>query len=252
MACVSAPPTTVPAPANNPRVSPAQPEPAVPATPVAAPVPVVPTPRSGSWAFTYTPGTYTYIFTTDATIAPISDTTQKRPVPELNESATITISTSGDVQVVDPAPVTSASCDTNAALTVRAQQLIPKLPTRLTAADHWRDSTTTTGCRGMIPAESQVTSDYVVIGDTTFANAAAVQVHRIDSLSAAGEGMEGQHRILVTATGVGVVDLFFDVATGHLIGSHGVQTSLINVTTSGRLEQFIQHVSESVAIMGPR
>jgi len=248
-ACVSAPPATEPTPANKPAANPAQ--------PTLTPVPTAPTPptrvsRGGPWVFAYAPGTYTYAIVTDAVIAPVVDTVQKRQIPELSQRATITLSSSGDLQVLDPAPGTMMLCDSSSALATRAQQLIPKLPNQLAVGNQWRDSTTTTGCRGTIPAESTVISNYVVVGDTTFANTAALQIHRTDSLSATGEGVEGQHRIIVTATGTGVMDLFLDAEAGRLLGSRGLQTSLLNVTTSGKLTQFIQHVTETATIAGFR
>jgi len=249
MACAPVPPATAPEPVNEPGASTAQP---TPAAPTAAASSAVPVPRSGSWTFAYAPGTYTYTVTTNAVVEPVTDTTQKRQIPVSNQTATIAISAVGDVEVVNPVAVTSASCDSNAAIMTRAQQLIPKLPGHLVAGDRWRDSTTTSGCRGMIPAESKVISDYVVIGDTSFANAPAVQIHRTDLLSVNGQGSEGQHRILVTATGTGVADLFFNVAAGQFVGSRSLQTTLVNVTTSGRSTRFIQHVTESVAAAGLR
>jgi hypothetical protein len=63
-------------------------------------------------------------------------------------------------------------------------------------------------------------------------------------------GAEGQHRVIVTASGTGDADIFIDVATGKLLGSHGLQTSIIDVTTSGGLTKFIQHVIETVTLAG--
>jgi hypothetical protein len=248
-ACVSASPATEPTPANEPAANPAQ--------PASQPAPPAPTPptrisRGGPWRFVYAPGTYAYTIVTDAVIAPVLDTTQKRQAPELNQKATISLSDSGDLQVVDPVPGTTALCDSSSALITRARQLISKLPEQLAVGDRWRDSTTTTGCRGTIPAESTVISNYVVVGDTAFANAVALQIHRTDSLSATGEGSEGQHRIMVAATGTGVMDLFLDTVAGRLLGSRGLQTSLVNITTSGKLTQFIQHVTETATIAGFR
>jgi hypothetical protein len=247
VACVAAPPATIPVPANVPgKAQPIPTQPPAPPTPPQRPEP------SGAWAFTYAPGNYSYSFATAATIAPVEDTTQKRPVPELNQRATITISATGDVQVLDPVIVTSTACDPNAALVTRAQQLIPKLPDQLVSGEKWRDSTVTTGCRGTIPAESTVISNYLVLGDTTLANTTALQIYRTDSLSATGEGVDGQHRIIVSAAGTGAANLFFNVAAGRLIGLTGSQTTVVNVTTSGRLTQFIQHVTESVTADGLR
>jgi hypothetical protein len=248
-ACASVPPVAEPTPANKPQANPAQPP--LPPAPT-APAPPTRVSRGGPWGFTYAPGTYAYTIITDATIAPMLDTVQKRQIPELSQKATLALSTTGDIQVVDPVPSATTLCDSSAALITRAQQLIPKLPNQLAVGDRWRDSTTTTGCRGTIPAESTVISNYVVVGDTAFANAVALQIHRTDSLSATGEGTEGQHRIMVAATGTGVVNLFLDTTAGRLLGSRGLQTSLVNITTSGKLTQFIQHVTETATIAGFR
>lgn len=249
VACAPVQPTITPGPVNAPGADTAQPAPSAPA---AAPTSAIPVPRSGSWTFAYAPGTYTYTVTTNAVVEPVTDTTQKRQIPVSSQTATIAVSAAGDVDVVNPLTVTSASCDSNAAIATRAQQLIPKLPSHLVAGDRWRDSTITNGCRGMIPAESKVISDYVVIGDTSFANVPAVQIHRTDLLSVNGQGTEGQHRILITATGTGAADLFFNVAAGQFVGSRSLQTTLVNVTTSGRSTRFIQHVAEAVAVAGLR
>jgi hypothetical protein len=103
----------------------------------------------------------------------------------------------------------------------------------------------------MIPAESTVISNYLVLGDTSFMNVPALQIQRSDSLSAGGQGVEGQHRILVSAKGTGLTDLYVDVTTGRLLGARGLQSTVVDITTSGRLSQFLQHVTESVAITQP-
>lgn len=249
MACASAPPATPPAPVDAPSTD--HPPRAV-APPIGvAPLPPVPVSRTESWTFAYAPGSYVYSFKTDATVAPVTDTTLKQQVPELSQRATITISATGDVQVIDPPPLlTATACDLNGALTARAQQLIPKIPNHLTVGTTWRDSTTTTGCRGSIPAESTVISNYVVVGDTILGSNPLLRIQRTDSLSATGEGADGQHRILISAAGSAQVDLLFDFTAGRLVSLRGVQSTMINVTTSGRSARFVQHVTESVSIVG--
>lgn len=244
-ACASVQPVAVPAPTTIPASTPAEPPPATAAAP--AP-PVKSAPRTGSWSFSYAPGTYTYTVVTDATIAPVSDTTNVRTIPEATQSATVAISATGDVQVIKPVVVTSAYCDQDASLTTRAAQLIPRIPSQLTVGDRWRDSTTTSGCRGMIPAESTVISNYLVIGDTTFGGIHTLQIHRADSLTASGSGADGQHRILLSAKGTGDSNIFLDIATGRFLGITGKQTSVVNINTSGRSTLFLQHVSESVSL----
>ena len=246
-ACTSITPATVPVPKAAPDSSAIE---SATVIPLAPQPPLKRAPQSGSWNFAYAPGTYTYTLVTNATIAPVTDTTQVHVIPRLTQDATISISATGDVQVLQPLAVTSAYCDSNASLTTRAQELIPKLPSHLIAGDRWRDSTTTSGCRGMIPAESTVISNYLVIGDTTFGSTVSLHIHRADSLTANGKGAEGQHRILVTAKGTGDSNIFLDVVTGRLLGSNGVQTSVIDINTSGRPTLFLQHVTESISIAG--
>ncbi|MEO6864649.1 MAG: hypothetical protein ABI229_04280, partial [Gemmatimonadaceae bacterium] len=202
MACASIAPASGPASTSNGNQQPAPANaPTSPrvAAPTAAPTPT----RTGSWTFRYSPAPRTYTIIVDATVAPVSDTTQQRSIPRLSQTTTIAVSATGDVQVIDPVTATSGTCDTNAALVTMARQVIPKLPTHLSTGDSWRDSTVTSGCRGTIPAESTVISKYQVIGDTIFAGVTALQIQRADSISATGEGADGQHRILISASGTG-------------------------------------------------
>ncbi len=240
-ACASTPP---PAPSPSPEQRP----PSV--SPVAPPVtrPPVGAIRGGSWSFSYAPGTYTYTTATEAVVAPLSDTTQKRATPTSPESATITVSADGTVQVISPQPGATGACDAPAAELMRAQQLIPGIPAHLTGGESWSDSTTTEGCRGSVPATSHVVHTYTVLGDTVLPTGNALHVHRDDVISATGEGAEGQHRVLISATGTGSAELFFDTATGRFLGSDGVQNSTVDVNTSGRITRFAQHVNQRVAL----
>ena len=246
MACATVSPVVTPTPVNVPATQPTKP---APPPPTAIPAPP-PAKLSGSWNFAYAPGTYTYTVQTDGTIAPVSDTSQKQALPESHQIATIAISGSGDVQVIDPAPATSPACDSTAALIVRAQQLLPKVPNTLIAGTKWRDSTTTSGCRGMLPVASTVISNYTVTGDTTINSTRVLQIQRADSISATGEGSSGQHRIMIAATGTGLSHAFLDPISGRLLLLSGTQSTLVNVTTSGRLATFRQNVTESISLAG--
>jgi len=246
MACATTSPVVSPTPVNIPATKPVQPAPPLP---TALPTPP-PAKLSGSWNFTYTPGTYTYTMQTDGTIASASDTSQKQALPASRQTATIAITGSGDIQVMNPPPAASPACDPAAALILRAQQLLPRIPNALIAGAMWRDSTTTTGCRGMIPATSTVISNYTVTGDTTINSTRVLQIQRVDSISATGEGSSGQHRIMMTATGTGLSHAFLDPISGRLVLLNGTQSTLVNVTTSGRLERFVQNVKESISLAG--
>ncbi|MEO7218018.1 MAG: hypothetical protein ABI026_07475 [Gemmatimonadaceae bacterium] len=167
----------------------------------------------------------------------------------MSQNATITVSASGDVQVLDPAVAQPSACDPNTTLITLAQQLIPRIPNQLVMDNTWRDSTVTSGCRGLISITSTTVSNYTVIGDTTMNNTTMLRINRVDSLSANGEGADGQHRVSVTATGTGVGTVYLDPVTNRLTGLKQVQNALVSVTTSGRLAQFVQHATETVSIV---
>ena len=118
----------------------------------------------------------------------------------------------------------------------------------MSAGDTWTDSTNTNGCRGSVPATSHVTRSYTVIGDTIVGGLHAIQIHHTDTIDATGEGAEGQHRVLVSATGTGYGDIFVDPTTGRLISASSMQTTSVAVTTSGRSNRFLQHVTEQITL----
>lgn len=241
-ACAPAAPAPAPVPERRPPAS---------VAPVGPPVthPPLGSIRGGPWSFSYTPGTYTYSVVTQAVVSPASDTMQKRVAPMPPEQSTITVGADGTVQVVSPAPAATGACDASAAAITRAQQLITTLPPHLTGGQSWSDSTATDGCRGSIPATSHVAHTYTVLGDTVLpGGATALRVHRDDVIAATGEGAEGQHRVLVSATGTGSAELLFDVATGRFIGSDGVQNSTVDINTSGRVTRFVQRVAQRVTL----
>ncbi|MGI8508791.1 MAG: hypothetical protein ACR2MQ_05655, partial [Gemmatimonadaceae bacterium] len=248
------PPTPAPIPVPSPGRVPTSVSPAIPAT-TRLPHGSV---YGGPWSFSYAPGTYTYSVTTEAVVAPTNDTMQKRVAPTPPERATIAVGADGTVQVISPTPATTGACDASAASVTRAQQMITRLPSRITGGESWSDSTTTDGCRGSIPATSHVAHTYTVLGDTVLAIAltgatvpvTTLHVHRDDVIAATGEGAEGQHRVLVSATGTGSAELFFDVATGRFLESDGVQNSTVDINTSGRVTRFVQHVAQHVTLTG--
>lgn len=102
----------------------------------------------------------------------------------------------------------------------------------------------------MLPATAHITHGYTVIGDTTIAGVLLLQVHRADSITAAGEGSSGQHRVVIAARGTGSVEEFLDTVSGHLVKLDGDQSTTLDVMTSGRLEHYVQHVKQTVVLLG--
>ena len=140
------------------------------------------------------------------------------------------------------------TCDSMAALITRAQQLLPKIPQDLSVHSMWSDSSVTTGCRGTIPTTVKALYTYAVLPETLYNGVQAVHLSRSDTISAQGNGNEGQHQIALTATGTGVVDFYLDPASGSLLGSSNKQVTKLDITTSGQTGHFLQHVTEQVAL----
>lgn len=219
-------------------------------TPTPQPTPQAQPARGGGpWQYTPAGGTYSYVITTDATIARVDSAAPLRTLPTTTQRVTLAIFSTGDVQLVDPStPTSDAPCDAAAALAARALELVPHVPTTLSAGATWSDSTTTRGCRGTIPTATHTQSRYTVIGDTVIGSTTALQVHRADSISAHGEGTQGQHRITLDATGTASTELFLDPASGRFLGADETQQTSVDVTTSGRTERFLQHVHERATL----
>lgn len=230
------------------------PQPSVPApAPTPTPQPTVaaqPTRGGGPWTYAPTSGTYSYVITTDATIDRVDSAAPSRTLPTTTQRVTLAIFSTGDVQLVDPsAPVSGAPCDAAAALATRALELVPRFPATLSAGATWSDSTTSQGCRGTIPTTTHTQSHYTVIGDTSIAGVVALQIHRADSITANGEGVQGQHHVTLAAAGSAATDLFLDPATGHFLGADETQETNVSVTASGRTERFLQHVRARAALV---
>jgi hypothetical protein len=234
--------------ATPPAIVPATPEPvpepvSQPVTPSVSPAPV----RSGPWAFTYRQGTYTYDIVTQATIAQWPDTSIVQTVPAVTQRVTIALGDSG-ASVLSPQVPAADGCTESAALASRAEELIPRIPLQLEVGAHWTDSLTTDGCRGAIPATATLVRSYIVRGDTTYNGTPALHIVRTAVINAKGIGHDGQHRILMSASGDESADLYFDVSAGRFLGLEGRQTTDVAITTSGRTNQFLQRVTERVTL----
>ena len=233
---------------STPSPQPSEPAPTHPAAPQPT-VSVQPARGGGPWAYAPASGTYSYVITTDATIERVDSVAPPRTLPTTTQRVTLAIFSTGDVQLVDPsAPVSGTPCDAAAALATRALELVPRFPATLTAGATWSDSTTSQGCRGTIPTTTHTQSRYTVIGDTSISGVVALQIHRADSITANGEGVQGQHHVTLAATGSAATDLFLDPAGGHFLGADETQETNVDVTASGRTERFLQHVHERATL----
>lgn len=197
------------------------------------------------WAFRYSPNTYSYTINTTPSIAQFPDTSNFRILPTASDTVAIAVTDTG-MYVVSPPLPESLKCDEINALIIRARDLIPQIPTNLKAGMTWTDSTTTEGCRGSIPTLSTVVRLYQVVGDTLFNDEPALLIRKTETISAKGEGNEGQHRVQMTATGSGTANLYFNILAGSFLGMTGTQTTDLTITASGRTSKFLQRIVQIV------
>jgi hypothetical protein len=189
------------------------------------------------------------VIVTDGQLQRTDSASAPRTLPSTTQRITLGIFSTGDIQLVDPpAPASGAPCDAAAALATRARELFPRVPATLTAGATWTDSSTVDGCRGAIPTTTHTQSRYTVIGDTTVGGITVLQLHRADTISAKGDGTQGQHRITLSANGSASAELLLDPATGRFLSVDETQEMAVDVGTSGRNQRFLQHVHERATL----
>jgi hypothetical protein len=182
-------------------------------------------------------------------VALLPDSSHFRALGSTIQRVTVAVAADGSVQLIDPPPPSSPVCDSTAILAARALQILPKLPSQLSAGSTWKDSTIMDNCVGNTFAHTILTNTYAVAGDTLYNGVTALHVKRSSIISANGEGTEGQHRVLLSTNGTGTTDLYFDAAAGRFLGSLGTQTSMVDITTSGQLSHFLQRAIERVTFI---
>jgi hypothetical protein len=206
--------------------------------------------HSGPWKFSYTPGTYTYTITTAAQVTLLSDTSNKRTLQTMSKNVVVNITQNGEIVVNSLSALDSSnSCDTAAASAIMKHQLVPKLPELLVANSTLHDSANVTACISLIPSRATIKERYTVFGDTTYEGIVVLRVQRLDSTVVDGEGKIGQHRLLLTAVGTGITELYFDLTAGRLLGSTGTQVTKLDITTSGQTNHFTQYVTQHTAFL---
>ena len=151
-------------------------------------------------------------------------------------------------------PLQGSQCATAAERTaagaalVLARDLLAPLPASLAPRATWRDTVTSTICRGDLPVSTTTARTYVVEGMTEWAGAPASQVRRTAEALLSGR-RGGRRPAAVDGSGSGTQLLFFDPA-GRLIGATGESTAQLRMTTneaSGDLRQSVRTRVDLVA-----
>ena len=122
------------------------------------------------------------------------------------------------------------------------------LPSVIRSGMTWTDSADVSACSGPIPVNLTLVQTYRIIGETGYEGQQVLLVERIDQTRVAGEGSQGQHRILISSEGTGSAKLYVSRTTGSLVVNESEQKADINVTSSGRVQKFTQTVRERTTV----
>jgi len=253
------------------------PSPSVPEAVNAAPNP---------WSFSFTPGTAAYRISRAAAIED-SDSATRREISTNSSYESITLhliaDTIGFTAVVDtfstrtqgviaPAQVTQLplqlsgfrigdslviASDSSAEkcnpvtteLITDLHNLLPQFPAILSTNLIWKDSTHLHGCQGSITTESYVSRSYRVIGESTYESVPVVVIQRTDTIQAAGEGAQQQHRLLLDARGAGNATYYLDASSGRVLHLSVTQDLNLTITASGKTNHFRQNTKQEFALV---
>jgi hypothetical protein len=134
-----------------------------------------------------------------------------------------------------PAPV----CEpVQASLGNDLHNLLIRFPAQFIAGTSWRDSTLRTSCYGTIPMRASVIRRFTVIGRFQYNGQSIIQLQRVDSIAAHGEGRQQQHQLTVEATGVGGATYYLGTEQSALIRLTTDQSLDFLIRGSGRMSHF--------------
>jgi len=153
----------------------------------------------------------------------------------------------GDSLVISSDSLTQACNPVTSALITDLHNLLPRIPALLSTSMSWKDSTNSAGCQGLIPTTSRVLHSYHVMGETMYEGIRTLIVQRSDTIQAAGEGAQQQHRLTLGANGTGTATYYLDTAGGLIVHLSVGQDLDLSITASGRTSRFRQTARQEFA-----
>ena len=254
---------------STPRPQPAPTTPSLPQAPK-------PLPDSGPWAFNYRSDTLSYRINRSAIIESQTDSAIQRGITTNSTHEVLSLSVNLDtvrytatvdtfstavqglIGAVPPvalpvqisgsldsaiSPIDSAApvltCDpVQSSLRNDVHNLLVKIPMQFTAGTSWSDSTVRTSCYGTIPMSARVVRTFTVVGRIQYGGQSLVQLQRVDTIAAHGEGRQQQHQLTVDATGFGNVTYYLSTERNALIRLTTDQSLEFVIRGSGRSSSF--------------
>jgi hypothetical protein len=265
-------------------VSTQPPQGGTPAPSLPTPAPIAATP--GSWTFTFTPGTVAYRVSRSAAIENISDSSRREITTNATFESlslqpagdtigftaavdTFSTTTQGAIGTVQPVqlPIRVAGSLIRDSLTIAGDSLsekcnpattvlitdlhnlLPHFPTTLSTAASWRDSTSLAGCQGSIPIDSHIGRSFRVLGESNYDGLPVLVIERTDTIQAAGEGAQQQHRLQLKASGIGSAMYYMDTHSGRILRLTVSQDLNLTITASGKASNFRQNAKEEFTLV---
>lgn len=248
--------------------------------PERAPAPVVreqpgPTTTRVRASFGYSPGTVSYLVTSEATIAEMDSTAGAprmfRQVARVvltiaPADGQVLVTTTGSVEGTTTATVIHPFVDTlRADMSVDATgeprmpicgrdtvppmhlvTLLPPVPQELREGVRWQHRHVYASCQASIPVRVERTDSYVATGTATQIAGTGVTIARSSTLAYTGAGVEGQHNVRLTGSGSGRTTLILDASAGKLVNAVEEIVGEIEITASGRTRRFSQRITRTV------
>jgi hypothetical protein len=127
--------------------------------------------------------------------------------------------------------------------------LLIHFPSPVTPTMAWRDSVEITGCQATIPTRSQVLRSYRVSGEVMHDGMPMLEILRVDTVRALGEGAQQQHRVILEGRGIGKASYYIDPVSSRIVRIVSDQDLSLTVTTGGKPQQFRQRSQQELDLL---
>jgi len=148
-------------------------------------------------------------------------------------------------------PATQSECSSPlVSILGEIRPVITTHPKTLSPGSVWTDSVSAFSCSGAgIPTTLKVIRSYRVLGEAIYSQTQVVVLERREATSFNGTGSEQQHQVEVTGVGTGTSRIYLDSTTGDAIAVESTQKIDTAVKSSGRLQRFVQDISQKIKLV---
>jgi len=87
------------------------------------------------------------------------------------------------------------------------------------------------------------------MGESVYEGVRVLVVQRNDTIQAEGEGAQQQHRLMLSANGMGSATYYIDISSGRILHLSVGQDLDLSITASGRTTRFRQTAKEEFTLV---